>query len=121
MSEMLTMTKTYLIDDYYESQNMRKSNKYHNNNNNINNNNLSFNKCVHKLGDIVSGHQNALQNGFQNCDQNNDQKQQNIDLQQNQNKRDRHYSQQQLANNVINLTLNGHSTQRIKVNKDIDG
>ena len=112
------MTKNYLIDDYFESQTML----FTNNNNNYNNNNLSFNKCVTKLGDIVKNGRNgqtqpfAPINGLNNHQMNGNVKDNGQQLA-NGRQRVRHYSQQQMANNWINQTLN----RSAKANKDIDG
>ena len=111
MNDSLVMTKNYLIDDYFESQSMLLTN---NNNNNFNNNNLSFNKCVTKLGDIVKNGRNGQTQPFAPNNQMNT----NGGQLQTGRQRVRHYSQQQLANNWINHTLNRSAKQN---HKDIDG
>ena len=108
--------KTPVIDDYFESRKMLLTN-----NNTINNNNLSFNKCVTKLGDIVKNGRNgptaqpfAPLNGLTNPPVS---APITADEHQMGRQRVRHYSQQQLANNWINQTLN----RSVKPSKDIDG
>jgi hypothetical protein len=90
MSQLLAMTKTYLIDDYYECENKLFSGVHQNNNN------LLINRCYHKIADFVTTNNQSINNNNNN----------------NSDKRVRHYSQQQFANNNIN--------QKLTISPDID-